>query len=53
MGKIVGLGNIRTKGEITIPVEVRKILGVKPGDKIILIQEQDQIVIKSAKEMEM
>lgn len=48
MGKIVGLGTIRYKGEITIPKEVRELLGVKPGDKIVLIQEHDQIVLRAA-----
>ena len=48
MGKILGIGKIRAKGEITLPKDVRTHLGVKPGDYILLITEHGQIVLKPA-----
>lgn len=33
------LAKITTRGQITIPVEVRKKLNVKDGDKVIFIEE--------------
>ncbi len=33
---------ITSKGQITVPLEVRKELGVKPGDKIRFEKNEDQ-----------
>ena len=33
----MNLAKITTKGQITIPIEIRKILGVKEGDKVAFI----------------
>jgi len=46
MNKILGILKIRSKGEITIPKEVRKELNLKPGDRITLIFEKGQVIIK-------
>ena len=46
MGKVLGLGYIRKRGEITIPKEVREYLHLKEGDSILLILEHGQIVMK-------
>ena len=27
--------NVTTKGQVTVPIEVRKILGLKPGDRVL------------------
>ena len=35
-------------GQIVIPMEIQKKLGVKEGDKIIFIEEDDKIIIKNA-----
>ncbi len=29
------LRTVQTKGQVTIPVEIRRLLGVKPGDKVV------------------
>ena len=39
---------IISKGQITIPVAIRKKLGVKKGDKVLFIQENDKIIITNA-----
>jgi len=46
MAKLLGTGNIRDKYEVVIPKEVRQHLKIKPGDKILLILEHGQVVIK-------
>ena len=42
------LAKITTKGQITIPIEIRKILGVKDGDKVVFIEENGRIIIENA-----
>lgn len=42
------LAKITSKGQVTIPVAIRKQLGVKDGDKILFIQDGDKIVIMNA-----
>lgn len=38
---------ISSQNQITLPSDVRKKLGVKPGDKVVFIEEDDKIFIKS------
>ncbi|MBF8277532.1 MAG: SpoVT-AbrB protein [Candidatus Brocadiaceae bacterium] len=40
---------ITSKGQITLPKEVRKLLNVQEGNIIVFESENDKIVIKSAK----
>ncbi len=37
---------ITSKGQMTIPKEVRKILNLKPSEKVIIVVEGDQAIIK-------
>ena len=46
MGKMMTVG---PKGQIVIPAELRKELGIKPGDKVRLEQEGDTLKIISRK----
>lgn len=39
------LAKITSKGQITIPVDVRRKLGVKKGDKILFVEEEGKIYI--------
>ena len=39
------LAKISSKGQITIPIDIRKKLGVKDGDKILFLEENDKIYI--------
>ncbi|WP_371731669.1 AbrB/MazE/SpoVT family DNA-binding domain-containing protein [Thermococcus sp. ES12] len=46
MGK-VGLTRIDTKGRIVIPKEIRKRMGIKPGEEFLITEiDGDTIVIK-------
>lgn len=43
------LAKISANGQITVPVEIRRLLGLKFGDKILLFQKQDgEIVVSNA-----
>jgi AbrB family looped-hinge helix DNA binding protein len=34
---------VTTKGQVTIPLEVRKILGVEPHDKVVFVVDEGQV----------
>jgi AbrB family looped-hinge helix DNA binding protein len=42
------LAKITLRGQITIPVEIRKKLGVKDGDKVIFIEENGRIIMENS-----
>jgi AbrB family looped-hinge helix DNA binding protein len=42
------LAKITLRGQITIPVEIRKKLGVKDGDKVAFIEENGRIVMENS-----
>jgi AbrB family looped-hinge helix DNA binding protein len=37
------------KGQITLPKNVRKKLGIKPGDSLIIQEDKEKIVLKKGK----
>ncbi|MDD2294227.1 MAG: AbrB/MazE/SpoVT family DNA-binding domain-containing protein [Bacteroidales bacterium] len=39
------LAKITSKGQITIPVNIRRKLGVKEGDKVLFVEEAGKIYI--------
>jgi antitoxin PrlF len=44
-GIYMELAKITSKGQITIPVDIRRKLGVKQGDKVLFIEEAGKIYI--------
>lgn len=45
----MNLAKISANGQITVPIEVRRQLGLKSGDKILFLQKQDgEIVVSNA-----
>ena len=42
------LAKITSKGQITIPIAIRKLLGLKDGDKVLFVQEGNKIVMMNA-----
>ena len=42
------LAKITMRGQITIPAEIRRKLGVKDGDKVIFLEENGRIIIENA-----
>ena len=43
----MNLAKISSNGQITVPVEVRRLLGLKSGDKILFFQRPDGDVVVS------
>lgn len=48
-GITMNLAKISANGQITVPVEIRRQLGLKSGDKILFFQKQNgEIVVSNA-----
>ncbi len=47
---VLELSKISSKGQITIPIEIRKSLGISSGDRIIFERKDGNMVIKKAEE---
>jgi AbrB family looped-hinge helix DNA binding protein len=37
---------ITSKGQVTVPIEVRRILGVRPGDKVVFESDETGIRVR-------
>jgi AbrB family looped-hinge helix DNA binding protein len=44
----VEVAKITSKGQITIPIDIRKKLNLKDGDKVIFIEDGDKIIFANA-----
>ena len=45
----MNLAKISANGQITLPIEIRRLLGLKSGDKVLFFQKQDgEIVLSNA-----
>lgn len=42
----VSVGTVTSKGQVTIPKEIRETLGVNEGDKLIFLLEGDEVVLR-------
>jgi AbrB family looped-hinge helix DNA binding protein len=42
------LAKITMRGQITIPIEIRKRLGVRDGDKVIFLEENGRVIMENA-----
>ena len=42
------VAKITSRGQITIPIDIRKKLGVKEGDKVIFLEDNGRIVVANA-----
>ena len=40
------IGTVSTKGQITLPAEIRMRLGIKRGDKVIFSLDQETVTLK-------
>ena len=45
---MLDVSRVTSKGKVTIPVEMRRKLGIKDGDKVVFIEEGSRIVIANA-----
>jgi AbrB family looped-hinge helix DNA binding protein len=42
------VAKVTSRGQITIPIDIRKKLGVKEGDKVVFIEDDSKIVVANA-----
>lgn len=42
------LAKVTVRGQITIPIEIRKKLNIKDGDKVVFIEENGKIIIENS-----
>jgi AbrB family looped-hinge helix DNA binding protein len=42
------LAKITTRGQITLPIEIRRILKVGEGDKVVFVEENGRIIVENA-----
>jgi len=45
VGVIMDIAKISMKGQVTIPIEIRKRLGLKVGDKVIFLEKDKNIML--------
>lgn len=43
----MNLAKVSANGQITVPVEIRRLLGLRSGDKVLFFQRQDGDVVVS------
>jgi len=44
----MNLARMSANGQVTVPIEIRKKLGVKDGDKVIFLEENGRIVMENS-----
>jgi len=45
----MNLAKVSANGQITLPAEIRRLLGLKPGDKVLFLQKPNgEIVVSNA-----
>ena len=42
-GRKMDLAKVTSKGQVTIPIDIRKKLGLKNGDKVLFVEEAGRI----------
>ena len=42
------LAKVTSKGQVTIPVEIRRKLGIKNGDKVVFIEESGRVYMMNS-----
>ena len=47
---MLGYSTVNQKGQITIPAEIRKKLGIKHGDNVVITQKDKVITVKNSDE---
>lgn len=47
-GSNMDLAKVTSKGQVTIPIEIRKKLGIKNGDKVLFVEEGGRIYVMNS-----
>lgn len=40
------IATVSDKGQISIPLDIREMMGIEKGDSLVLVADDDQIVVK-------
>ncbi len=46
MNELMEMGTISTRGQIAIPVNIRKEMGLHEGNKVLFLLEDDTLIVK-------
>ncbi|MBI5227725.1 AbrB/MazE/SpoVT family DNA-binding domain-containing protein [Candidatus Micrarchaeota archaeon] len=46
MSEVLEMGKVSARGQIAIPVQIRKEMGLEEGSKVIFFLEEDTLLIK-------
>ena len=46
--RFMELAKITTKGQITIPIQIRRKLNLKDGDKVIFMEQNGKIIVENS-----
>ncbi|MCW4048211.1 MAG: AbrB/MazE/SpoVT family DNA-binding domain-containing protein [Candidatus Bathyarchaeota archaeon] len=49
----VSVGSVTSKGQVTIPKEIRDTLGISEGDKVIFLIDGDVVVLRKVRDMKL
>ena len=47
---MLGYSNVTTKGQITLPIDLRKYFKLQPQSRVVILQESDGIKVKPVKD---
>lgn len=45
---LMELAKVTSKGQVTIPIAIRKRLGVKEGDKILFLEDRGRVIVMNS-----
>lgn len=45
---VVETAKVLPKGQITIPKDIRDALGIKPGDRLVLVKDGDHVIMQNS-----
>lgn len=46
MGELLEMGKVSARGQIAIPIDIRKEMGLEEGSKVLFFLEEDTLLIK-------
>ena len=45
------LAKVTTSGQITIPIQIRKKLGIREGDKVMFLEEDNKVILLNSSQI--